>query len=109
MTTTTLDVTIMGQIYTLACPAEEQPALLAAVREVDGEMCAIRDMGKVRARERIAVLAALNLAHSLIESRRAAGSAVAAASAAAESADAQALQQLTRRLDDVLGAEGKLL
>ena len=109
MSTTTLDVTIMGQIYTLACPAEEQPSLLAAVREVDGEMCAIRDMGKVRARERIAVLAALNLAHSLLESRRAAGNAATAASAAVGAADEQALLQLSRRLDEALGAEGKLL
>ena len=111
MSTTTLDVNIMGQIYTLACPADEQAALLAAVREVDNEMCAIRDMGKVRARERIAVLAALNLAHSLIEARNA-GKAEAASAQAAfafDPRDSQTVEQLTRQLDDVLGAEGKLL
>ena len=110
MSTTTLDVNIMGQIYTLACPADEQAALLAAVREVDTEMCAIRDMGKVRARERIAVLAALNLAHSLIESRNAAkpaGNSTQTSLAFEE--DAQAVAQLTRQLDEALGAEGKLL
>ena len=110
MSTTTLDVNIMGQIYTLACPADEQAALLAAVREVDTEMCAIRDMGKVRARERIAVLAALNLAHSLIESRNANKAADASAQASlAFEEDAQAVAQLTRQLDEALGAEGKLL
>ena len=112
MSTTTLDVNIMGQIYTLACPAQEQAALMAAVREVDTEMCAIRDMGKVRARERIAVLAALNLAHSLLESRRAGSDAPAAGgqtSPALGEADEQTLRQLTQRLDDALGAEGKLI
>ncbi len=110
MSTTTLDVNIMGQIYTLACPADEQAALLAAVREVDTEMCAIRDMGKVRARERIAVLAALNLAHSLIESRNANKAAGASAQASlAFEEDARAVAQLTRQLDEALGAEGKLL
>ena len=110
MSTTTLDVNIMGQIYTLACPADEQAALLAAVREVDTEMCAIRDMGKVRARERIAVLAALNLAHSLIESRNAAKAAGdSTQTSLAFEEDAQAVAQLTRQLDEALGAEGKLL
>ncbi|WP_079420114.1 cell division protein ZapA [Thiomonas intermedia] len=110
MSTTTLDVNIMGQIYTLACPADEQAALLAAVREVDTEMCAIRDMGKVRARERIAVLAALNLAHSLIESRQAAKTAGdSVQSSLAFEEDAQAVAHLTRQLDEALGAEGKLL
>ncbi|MDY0329893.1 MAG: cell division protein ZapA [Thiomonas sp.] len=110
MSMTTLDVNIMGQIYTLACPADEQAALLAAVREVDTEMCAIRDMGKVRARERIAVLAALNLAHSLIEARKAseaAGEAIQAPLTSGE--DAKVIAQLTRQLDEALGAEGKLL
>ncbi|MGC8703597.1 MAG: cell division protein ZapA [Thiomonas sp.] len=114
MSTTTLDVNIMGQIYTLACPADEQAALKAAVREVDTEMCAIRDMGKVRARERIAVLAALNLAHSLIEARQAASASPAAhaetqTTLALGTNDAQVLNQLTRQLDEALGAEGKLL
>ena len=114
MSTTTLDVNIMGQIYTLACPAEEQAALRAAVREVDTEMCAIRDMGKVRARERIAVLAALNLAHSLIEARQTASATYPSAGGAQttlalDQDDAQVLNQLTRQLDEALGAEGKLL
>lgn len=114
MSTTTLDVNIMGQMYTLACPADEQAALKVAVREVDTEMCAIRDMGKVRARERIAVLAALNLAHSLIEARQATSTPPAEptgmqAALTLGAEDAQALNQLTRQLDEALGAEGKLL
>jgi cell division protein ZapA len=62
-----LEVTIMGQSYILGCPEGGEQSLLAAVASVDKEMCAIRDAGKVKARERIAVLAALNLAYQLAE------------------------------------------
>jgi cell division protein ZapA len=54
-----------GQSYVLGCPEGGETALLEAVDQVDREMSAIRDGGKVRARERIAVLAALNLAYAL--------------------------------------------
>lgn len=64
-----LEVSIMGQGYILACPDGGEAVLTAAVRQVDREMCMIRDAGRVKARERIAVLAALNLAYSLIEQR----------------------------------------
>ena len=63
-----MDVTIMGQSYLLGCPEGGEAALKRAVAQVDREMCAIRDAGKIKARERIAVLAALNLAYLLAES-----------------------------------------
>jgi cell division protein ZapA len=53
---------IMGQSYVLSAPSEEVADLRAAVSRVDEAMCRIRDAGKVKARERIAVLAALNIA-----------------------------------------------
>ena len=62
-----IEVTIMGQSYVLGCPEGGEKSLLEAVDEVDREMSAIRDGGKVKARERIAVLAALNLAYALAE------------------------------------------
>ena len=57
----------MGQSYRLGCPADGEATLHAAVTEVDREMCAIRKSGRVKSRERIAVLAALNLAYALAE------------------------------------------
>jgi cell division protein ZapA len=62
-----MEVTILGQSYLLGCPDGGEQTLLAAVAAVDREMSAIRDAGKVKARERIAVLAALNLAYQLAE------------------------------------------
>ena len=54
-----IEVTILGQSYILGCPDGGEALLGAAVASVDREMSGIRDAGKVKARERIAVLAAL--------------------------------------------------
>ena len=54
-----LEVQIMQQSYLLGCPEGREARLLDAVERVDTAMTRIRDAGKVRARERIAVLAAL--------------------------------------------------
>jgi cell division protein ZapA len=95
-----IEVTIMGQSYILGCPEGGERSLLAAVSQVDREMSAIRDSGRVKARERIAVLAALNLAYALAERPEP------AADPASMRVDIAAL---VRRLDLALGADGQLL
>jgi len=100
-----VEVTIMGQSYLLGCPEGGQHALLEAVVHVDREMCSIRDAGKVKARERIAVLAALNLAFGLAE-RPAAAAATAATPASAANPQVAAL---IARIDEALGPDGQLL
>ncbi|MFG6487884.1 cell division protein ZapA [Roseateles sp. BYS78W] len=97
-----MEVTIMGQSYLLGCPPGGEAALTAAVAQVDREMSAIRDAGKVKARERIAVLAALNLAYQLAEAPR-------EAPAAAPAAPSPELDTLIKRLDEALGHDGQLL
>ena len=62
-----VEVTILGQGYILGCPEGGEARLGAAVAAVDREMSAIRDAGKIKARDRIAVLAALTLAYQLAE------------------------------------------
>jgi cell division protein ZapA (FtsZ GTPase activity inhibitor) len=62
-----VEVTILGQVYMLGCPEGGEKLLPPRWPRVDKEMGAIRDAGKVKARERIAVLAALNLAYQLAE------------------------------------------
>lgn len=62
-----LEVHIMQQSYMLGCPEGQEARLLAAVKHVDGAMSGIRDAGKIRGRERIAVLAALNVAFDLLD------------------------------------------
>lgn len=57
-----LDVLIMGQPYRLACREGEQKTLREAVAYLDAKMCALRDSGKVKGTDRIAVMAALSVA-----------------------------------------------
>jgi cell division protein ZapA len=57
-----LDVYIMGQPYRLACKEGEEQTLREAVHYLDGKMCALRDSGKVKGTDRIAVMAALSVA-----------------------------------------------
>jgi cell division protein ZapA len=61
-----LDVTIMGREFRIACPENEREGLLRAVSFLDKKMREIRDGGKVIGVERIAIMAALNIAHDLI-------------------------------------------
>jgi cell division protein ZapA len=69
----TLDVTIMGRAYKVACPEHEREALLAAVGYLDRKMTEIKNTGKVGSAERIAVMAALNIAHELLTARNSSG------------------------------------
>ena len=62
-----IEVQIMGQGYVLGCPEGGEARLGEAVGKVDEAMCKIRDAGKIKARDRIAVLAALNLAFDLTD------------------------------------------
>jgi len=58
-------VKILGKDYRIACAENEQEALIHSAQELDEQMKEIRDSGKVTGTDRIAVLAALNLAHEL--------------------------------------------
>ena len=61
-----LDVSIMGRSYRVTCAEEEREALLAAVAYVDKKMTEIKAASKVAGTERIAVMAALNIANELL-------------------------------------------
>jgi cell division protein ZapA len=61
-----LDVLIMGQSYRLGCKEGEQKTLREAVGYLDAKMCALRDTGRVKGTDRIAVMAALSVAAELL-------------------------------------------
>jgi cell division protein ZapA len=106
-----IEVQIMGQSYLLGCPEGGEAQLREAVERVDAAMCKIRDAGKVKARDRIAVLASLNLAFDLVQHEAAPAPAPAPAPAVAADAtadDARAAQ-LIQRLDQALAGDGLLL
>ena len=60
-----VSINILDKEYKIACAAEEQAALIQTAEQLDKQMRKIRDTGKVSSTDRIAVLAALNLAHDL--------------------------------------------
>ncbi|OEY65673.1 cell division protein ZapA [Marinobacter sp. X15-166B] len=64
---TTVEVKILDKEYLVACPAEKQAALLEAAGHLDQKMREIRTSGKVFGTERIAVMAALNITHELLQ------------------------------------------
>ncbi|MCL4801398.1 MAG: cell division protein ZapA [Burkholderiales bacterium] len=64
-----LDVTILGRSYRVSCADDEREALLEAVDYVDRKMSEIKAAGRVNSVERIAVMAALNIAHELLTAR----------------------------------------
>ena len=60
-----VSLTIMGKEYKIACAPDEQNDLIQSASQLDIQMRKMRDSGKVSGADRIAVMAALNLAHEL--------------------------------------------
>ena len=64
-----VDVSIMGREFRVSCTDDEYDGLMSAVSFLDRKMREIRDSGKVIGVERIAIMAALNIAHELLTTR----------------------------------------
>ena len=65
----TVDVELLGRTYRVACNDGERESLMQAVAYLDGKMNEIKVAGKVSGGERIAVMAALNIAHELLSTK----------------------------------------
>jgi cell division protein ZapA len=96
-----IEAQIMGQGYALGCPEGAEARLQDAVSAVDLAMCKIRDAGKIKARERIAVLAAINIAFD--------HQAASLESSSTQPLSEKDMMHLISRLDEVLADDGKLL
>ena len=103
-----LEVQIMGQSYLLGCPENGDARMLDAVNRVDIAMCKIRDAGKIKARDRIAVLAALNLAFDLSEKTPEPAIVSQPKQVAGLPLTQPQLDSLLHRLDVALGIDGQL-
>lgn len=95
----TLDITLLGREYSVACPPEERESLLAAASLVDAKMAEIAARTKGTG-ERLAMMTALNLAHELLASKSAREAAPAAVAevAAADTFAAFDRQDFARRI-----------
>ena len=81
-----VQVKILDKEYQVACPEEERAGLVASAQHLNDRMLEIRQSGKVFGADRIAVMAALNIAHELLQSK----------------GGAEEAEQLDRRVDERL-------
>lgn len=88
--TSTLEVFILDKSYRINCPESEQESLRASAQYLDRKMREIRSSGKVLGLERIAVIAALNISHELLDASRKASN---------DAVDAADLTRLISRID----------
>lgn len=104
-----LDVSILGRDYKVACKESERAELEEAVALLDRRMREIRDHGKVAAVDRIAVMAALNLAHEAMRAKRgAAPPAPATAPAIDGGASTGRIRAMQSAIDQVMAGQDKL-
>jgi cell division protein ZapA len=107
----TLDVNLLGRDYKVACAEPERAELQAAVAFLDRRMREIRDQGKIAGAERVAVMAALNLAHELLRARHAsppAASESSSANAIDDSAARRRIVSMQSAIDQALAGFEKL-
>ena len=96
----TLDVTIMGRGYKVSCADEERDSLIQAVHFLDQKMNEIKASGRVGGAERIAVMAALNIAHELLSTKVTGGFDIASLK--------RRIESMHLILDDALAPQDKL-
>ncbi|WP_062064739.1 cell division protein ZapA [Cellvibrio sp. OA-2007] len=101
MSNETVFVKILDKEYQVACPREERQALVESAQLLDERMKAIRGTGAVIGLERIAVMAALNLSHELLQAKT-----VAASAGAGSSVNRTDLLRLNDKLDNTLNKLG---
>ncbi|QEL56982.1 cell division protein ZapA [Chromobacterium paludis] len=64
-----MDIELLGRHFTIGTPAGEQETLREAVRLLEGKIGAIQQHGKVMDADKIAIMAALNIAHDLLKTK----------------------------------------
>ncbi len=96
MSDNAVNVTILDRDYQVSCPPEERDSLLHSARFLDEKMREIKSSGNVIGLERIAVMAALNITHELLQEGAVKGS------------NQAQLQRLTDKITKALGGQSQL-
>jgi cell division protein ZapA len=104
-----IEVQIMGQSYLLASSDDGETLLRQAVMKVDTAMCQIRDAGKIKARDRIAVLAALNIAAQSLATQAAAQPQSDSQNVNTPTPQSHDFDELVSRIDRALAQDGRLI
>ncbi len=96
----TIEISLLGRNYKVACEDGEREALLEAVAYLEGKMGEIRKAGKVNGADRIAVMAALNIAHEFLSVKLGNGFDIGQAK--------RRISLIEAKLDEVLAQQDKL-
>lgn len=96
MSSNTVTVTILDRDYQVSCRPEEKAALLNSARYLNDKMREIKSAGSVIGLERIAVMAALNITHELLQENADRGT------------DDVQLQRMAEKVTRALGNQGRL-
>ena len=96
----TIEISILGRSYKIACEEGEREALLEAAAYLDGKMGDIKNAGKVSGADRIAVMAALNIAHEFLSTKLGNGFDIGQAK--------RRISSIEAKLDEVLAQQDKL-
>jgi len=96
----TIEISILGRSYRIACEENERASLLEAVAYLDGKMAAIKNSGKVSGTDRIAVMAALNIAHEFLSMKLGNGFDIGQAK--------RRISQIEAKLDTAIAQQDKL-
>ena len=96
----TIEISILGRNYKIACEEGERAALLEAVAYLDGKMGDIKNAGKVSGTDRIAVMAALNIAHEFLTMKLGNGFDIGQAK--------RRISQIEAKLDSAIAQQDKL-
>lgn len=94
MPTPSVTISILGRDYQISCPPEEEEALRRSARYLDKQMAEVKSRGGSLAYEKVAVMAALNIAHDLLMQNQQADSSV--------HDSARDIRQLEQKIDAVL-------
>lgn len=93
MSNETVHVRILDKDYQVACPPEERSALIESAQILDQRMRQIKSSGGVIGLERIAVMAALNLSHELLQAKT---------SGAAQTIDSSVINRMQEKIESQL-------
>jgi cell division protein ZapA len=101
-----LTINLLGREFRVACPEGEEHALLSTVDYVNRKLKEVRDVGKVVGNERIALMAALNVAHEFLSQQKSpAGNASSAGNAGDTSAIKRRIMAMQETVDSALAAD----
>ena len=98
--TDTVTISILGRDYQISCPPAEEEALRKSAKYLDSQMAKVKNRGTTLGFEKVAVMAALNICHDLLQKSEKANE--------SESTSIQKIKALEERIESALQASKQI-